>query len=237
MIIPDLGDNTDNLSAAVVYAQAGIYILPVKPGTKHPGSRVGDRWQDKSSRDTQQIIAWFAGTADGLAIDIGRSGLLAIDADHPEMHPDWLRTELIQSGAPYQQTRPNSAGRGHYLFLQPPGRRIGNGKGGLAGMGLDVRGAGGVIIVEPTVHPDGGEYKWITTGDIPELPECIAEKLADTEAAESASTDTEVIEFLRDTVGQDNPKLLTTWSQKYVTETTRLGSRHDAMVSILTAAL
>ena len=237
MIIPRISEDCDNLTAAALYADAGIYVLPVKPGTKHPGSRVGNRWQDKSSRDPDQIVAWFAGTSDGIAIDIGRSGLLVIDVDNPSLLPEWLWHTMIQSGAPYQQTRPNSSGRGHYVFLMPPGRRIGNGKGGLAGMGLDVRGAGGVIIAAPTVHPDGGEYKWLTPGEIPALPDDIAEKLSDTEQPESAATDDEVSEFIATTTGSDNPRLLSTWSRKFQSETARLDSRHDAMVSVLTAAL
>jgi hypothetical protein len=237
LIIPKIGDDCDNLTAAAIYANAGIYVLPVKPGTKHPGSRVGDRWQDKSTRDPEQLVAWFAGSGDGIAFDLGRSGLIALDVDKTNLVPEWLWHTMIQSGAPYQQTRPNSGGRGHYLFRMPEGRRIGNGKGGLAGMGLDVRGAGGVIIVQPTVHPDGGEYRWIVTGEVPELPDDIAEKLTDTEQPESAATDAEVYEFVAGATGVENTRLLSTWTRKFTAEVERLDSRHDAMVSILTAAL
>jgi hypothetical protein len=237
MIIPKLADGCDNLTAAALYANAGVYVLPVKPGTKNPGSRVGMRWQDKSSRDAEQIVAWFAGSSDGIAIDIGRSGLIVIDVDSPDRLPEWLWHNLIQSGAPYQQTRPNSSGRGHYVYLMPKGRRIGNGKGGLAGMGLDIRGAGGAIVVQPTVHPDGGEYKWLTSGEVPDLPQEIADKLTDTEQAESAATDSEVTEFIQSMQGNENPRLLSTWSNKFLSETARLDSRHDAMISVLTAAL
>lgn len=235
--IPKLSADSDNLAAAATYAASGLYVLPVKPGTKHPGSRVGMRWQDKSSRDPEQIVAWWAGTSDGIAIDIGRSGLIVIDVDRPDMLPEWLWRSMIQSGAPYQQTRPNSSGRGHYVFLMPKGRRIGNGKGELTGMGLDIRGAGGVIIVSPTVHPDGGEYKWLTSGEIPEMPDDIAGKLRDTTEHDSAASDTEVMAFIDSNVGKSNPRLLATWTAKFKTEAAKLNSRHDAMVSVLTAAL
>ncbi|PND54349.1 hypothetical protein CRM90_28465 [Mycobacterium sp. ENV421] len=161
--VPLLGDGVDGLSAALAYAAAGLYVLPVKAGTKNPGSVVGARWHDKSTRDPAMIAALWAGTDHGIAIDLGRSGLVVIDVDYPEMLPEWLRNELKSSGAPFQSTRPDVPGRGHYIFRQPAGRRIGCGKGGLAGMGLDVKGDGGVIIVEPTVHPEGGEYRWTRT--------------------------------------------------------------------------
>jgi hypothetical protein len=98
--IPELDADVDNLTAALAYADAGIYILPVKRGTKNPGSIVGRVWQDKSSRDIEVITAWFAGTDHGIAIDLGRSGLVVIDVDRPEMQPEWLQNVLSASGAP-----------------------------------------------------------------------------------------------------------------------------------------
>ena len=68
----------DVLTAAVSYAEAGWYVLPVDPVTKHPGSRVHDGWPQKSSRDPAQITAWFAGAPnDALALHCGRSGAVA----------------------------------------------------------------------------------------------------------------------------------------------------------------
>ena len=57
--IPDIGDD-DSLAAALAYAAAGWYILPVKAGTKDPGGIVGKGWPGKSSRDPKIITAWFA---------------------------------------------------------------------------------------------------------------------------------------------------------------------------------
>ncbi|MDZ7913641.1 MAG: hypothetical protein U5O16_17700 [Rhodococcus sp. (in: high G+C Gram-positive bacteria)] len=38
--------------AALAYAEAGWFILPVKPGTKHPGSVVGNGWPSLSLNRT-----------------------------------------------------------------------------------------------------------------------------------------------------------------------------------------
>lgn len=35
-------------------------MLPVKPGSKSPGSVVGESWDEKSSRDPNQIPAWWS---------------------------------------------------------------------------------------------------------------------------------------------------------------------------------
>lgn len=238
MIIPELPPDVDNLAAAIAYAAAGLYLLPVAPGTKNPGSRVGKVWQDKSSRDIEVITAWFAGSSDGIAIDIGRSGLIVLDVDHPEKLPPWLPELMNTHKAPFQQTRPSIPDRGHYIFAQPDGRRMGNGRGKLAGMGLDIRGAGGVIIVAPTPHPEpDGHYRWLITGDIPYLPFPLTEMLTDTPKAQSCATDVDVKHFIQDSNGSAQPSILANWTRKYRGHVARGDSRHDTMVSILTAAL
>ncbi len=76
--IPNLPDGVDNLTAALAYAAAGIYVVPVLRGTKNPGSILGKRWQTQSSRDPKQITAWFAGTDHDVALHCGRSGSVVL---------------------------------------------------------------------------------------------------------------------------------------------------------------
>lgn len=158
LAIPNIDDDTDALTAALAYAKAGWYVLPVLLGTKDPGSVVGKRWQDKSSREPRQITAWFAGTTNDIALHCGRSGAVVFDVDNPDRLPEVLRRHL--DTAPFQSTRPDVPGRGHYVFLQPPGRTIGNSLGRLGGGWGEVRGANGVIMAEPSHHAGGGRYRW-----------------------------------------------------------------------------
>ena len=153
--IPVLPDGVDMLTAALAYAACGWYVLPVKRGTKNPGTVVGDHWQDKSSRDPKQIAAWFAGTDHGIALHCGRSGAVVLDVDRPELIPaDWW---CHLDTAPFQSTRPDVVGRGHYVFGMPTGRSIGC---PVFGWG-EVRGLNGVIIAQPTTNPEGGQYRWV----------------------------------------------------------------------------
>ena len=148
-------DGVDILTAALAYAECGWYVLPIRKGTKHPGSVVGNDWQDQSSRDPDQIAAWFAGTDHELVLHCGRSGAVVLDVDRPELVPgDW---QQYLDTAPYQATR--SDGRGHYVFAMPPGRTIGN---PVFSWG-EVRGKNGVIKVFPSAHTDGGQYRWERT--------------------------------------------------------------------------
>jgi hypothetical protein len=156
--IPVITPDDMALDVALKYAQAGWYVLPVRRGMKNPGSVVGTGWHVKSSRDPKQISAWFAGTDHGVALHCGRSGAVVFDVDEPEALPEVLSRHL--SSAPFQSTRPDSAGRGHYVFAMPSGRTIGNSTGRLGGAWGEVRGLNGVIMAAPSVHPDGGLYEW-----------------------------------------------------------------------------
>ena len=117
--IPDIPPDASNLDAALLYAKAGFYVLPVRRGSKHPGSVVGTKWQDKSSRDPQQIAAWFAGTDHGIALHCGRSGVVGFDVDYPDKAPEVLRNPGF--GAVPVVTGPDIPGRGHYVFRTPSG--------------------------------------------------------------------------------------------------------------------
>jgi hypothetical protein len=157
--IPELTDDVDTLTAALAYAGGGWYVAPAKRATKDPGSILGKRWHHQTSRDADQIAAWFAGTDHDIALHCGRSGAIVFDVDAPDKVPPVLAKYLAT--APFQSTRPDVPGRGHYVFLQPPGRTIGNGGGGLGGAWGEVRGLNGVIIAAPSHHPEGGEYRWV----------------------------------------------------------------------------
>jgi RecA-family ATPase len=188
----------DTLTAALAYAKADWYVGWHRRGTKNPGSLMGGGWQHKTTRDPQVITAMLAGTDHGIFLHLGRSGAIAIDVDTMEelaACPVLVAAieAHIRSGHPVQSTGP---GRGHYVFTQPPGRMLGNGKGKLTGAWGEVRGRNGVIVVEPTLHPDGREYRWLATGTVPGLPAALAELLPDTADAADAATDAEVAAFL-----------------------------------------
>jgi Bifunctional DNA primase/polymerase, N-terminal/Protein of unknown function (DUF3987) len=195
--IPEIPSDTDALTAALAYAEHGWYILPARMDTKHPGSVVGKGWPAKSSRDPKQITAWFAGTDHGIALHCGRSGAVVLDVDEPAHAPDEV-VLIMESDGPYQSTRPDTPGRGHYLLLNSSDRRIGNSLGKLATEHKwgEVRGANGVIIAAPTKHPEGGQYRWIRTGVVPDIPDFMTQVLPESTTPEDTATDEQVKKFL-----------------------------------------
>jgi hypothetical protein len=197
--VPAITDDMSTLEAAYAYAKAGLYIGPSRRGTKDPGSVLGKNWQLKTSRDAQVITSWFAGTNHGLFIHAGRSGLWIADVDDPaRIHPK-LQQAIAELKPPYQATRTDQRGRGHYLFQCPPGRDFGNGLGQLANGWGEGRSRNGVIIVAPSEHEkdaEGGCYQWVRTGPVPVLPDYAADLLPDAMDASDAATDADVAAFL-----------------------------------------
>ncbi|MQY13773.1 hypothetical protein SRB5_39260 [Streptomyces sp. RB5] len=235
LYVPEISDEDDVMSAAFKYTAAGWYVLPVRRGSKHPGSVVKDRWQEKSSRDPEQIALWFAGTSHGLALHVGRSGAVAFDVDTPERLPELLADVLNGTGAPHQSSRP-IPGRGHYLFVQPPGRRLGNGTGKLGGKWGEIRGRNGVIIAAPSQHEDadaGARYAWQATGILPVLPDVVAELLDDTGDTNDAATDAEVEAFLDQHTEAARPFLLGAAVKRLNKAYADGDSRHQATVRVL----
>ena len=239
--VPDVTPDDDPLTAALAYAKAGWYIVPIKPGSKHPGSILGFGWNDKSSREPEVIVDWLAGTNNGIALHVGRSGALAFDVDTPDNLPQVLEQAIATHAPPVQTTRATGdPRRGHYLFTQPPGRTLGNGTGRLGGTWGEIRGLNGIIVVTPTVHEnhtDGGLYQWAQTGPVPALPPELADLLDDTTHAEDAATDTAVAAFLTAHTKTSRPELLNAWVATFEQKVRAGESRHDRMVSILTGAL
>ncbi|ORB29508.1 hypothetical protein BST38_14835 [Mycolicibacterium parafortuitum] len=182
------------LEAALAYTDAGWYVLPTDPREiKNPGSVVGGKWHEHSSRDPEQIRRWWtANPRYGIALHCGRSGAGVFDLDEDvNDKPAGMAATLwtaLQTGA-IQATRRLHCGkdaRAHYMFACQSDN-FGNSAGAFGRWG-EFRGKNGVIIAAPTPHPDAetkdGEYRPRKTGPLPPMPEVLRECLA--EAGETA---------------------------------------------------
>ncbi len=203
LALPDISGMTLS-EAALTFALGGWYVLPVRPGSKRPGTVVGDDWPAKSSRDPDQIRRWWGQNPNyGIALHVGRSGAVAFDLDIetlviiadaglPEV------AEALQSAGGINGTRPEGD-RGHYLFLVPEGQQFSNSAGEFGRFG-EVRGENGVIIVAPTPHPDaetkGGEYRQIRTGTLTPLPDVLRDCLSEAQDSVDPLFDDELEDFL-----------------------------------------
>jgi hypothetical protein len=87
------------------------------------------------------------------------SGIFVIDVD-PRHGGDQSFKKLTDELGQFPETMVAQTGGGgyHYVFQLPQGLEIKN-SAGLIAPGIDIRGFGGVIVVEPSVTQ--GAYKWL----------------------------------------------------------------------------
>lgn len=213
----------DLYRAALAYAENNLYILPVDSNrSKNPGSVVGKGWPHKSTVDPDLIDFYWGEDSPNvdappsIAIHTGRSQLVAFDLD-TDVLPDeltWLRSGL------YQASRSGASERGHYVFASA--QTFVSGKLCLADGAQvgEIRSGNSVILVQPSQHAkadEGGHYRWVTTGQIPSLPEVarfylrpLTAKAVGGDFASQSVTDERVTEFIAATAdAEDRPSALT----------------------------
>jgi hypothetical protein len=254
--IPEIPADADAYTAALALAGGGLYVLPIRQGTKHPGSILGKDWPSQSTISAADIhCLWREDWPKaGVGIHAGRSGLVVIDIDDPAALPDVLRSAIQDRRPPFQVTRELPLGldveialdvvalRGHALFRVPPGRILGNSLGKLGKGWGDIRGANGFIVTVPTRHeePDGdppGRYRWVRTGRVPELPETVACLLPDGGDHETVATDAQVKAFKNDhTVGSGKRAMamIENAVKRFTAEVAKGGGRHTEAVAVAT---
>lgn len=179
--LPDVS-GLSNPDAAEMYAKAGIHVVPVKPGTKHPGSYLGQGWPARATDDLETVREWWRRWPDaGIAMHVGGSGLAVIDVDVPENVPERLWTVLESAVFRRTTTDPDSK-RGHYFYRLKAGERFGCGLGRLkpprGKTWGEVKCYGGAVVLGPTIHPrEAGHYATAPGGTLSHLPAEIADGL------------------------------------------------------------
>lgn len=158
-------DQPNALLAALRYASIGLRVLPIRPKTKQP--MLVD-WPTRASTDPDTIRGWWARAPQaGVGLVMGRQPdgtiLVAVDIDAHNPHQPGADTirDLEETYGPLPDTWTAVTGGGgaHQVYRVP--RQVGNDAGRLLGPGVDIRGDGGQIVVEPTLHPDTGRaYCW-----------------------------------------------------------------------------
>src|SRR5271170_1682009 len=188
-----------HLETVLDYARRGWHMLPCHsaPGGKcscgksdchSPGkhSRI-DGWPDNATIDEKQIDAWVARWPNcSWAVPTGpKSGMLVLDVDGEAGRASLAVLE--EKYGPLPTTLTSTTGRGaHRWFRYPAGRTVRNSAGKL-GLGLDVRGDGGCVIVPPSIHANGTPYRWLAPNEsIADAPEWLLELIAERPAINRA---------------------------------------------------
>lgn len=238
LYVPQIEDDADVISAAIAYAKAGWYVLPLQAATKRPA--LGKGWPSHTSRDPKQIVEWFAGTDHALGLHVGRSGAIVFDVDDPDVLPEVLNAAFIDTAPPFQSSRVDVPRKGHYVYAQPAGRYLGNSRGELNTSAWgEVRGANGYIAVAPSAHAKaetGGRYEWMSGGPVPPLPRNIARMLPEFTGSNGAAS-TDSIQVFFDTFASSTRESNLVAITNGFAKTAAIGSRHEALVDHLAWAM
>lgn len=142
-------------NAALAYAKHGRLVFPCEPCGKKP---LTDHGLKDASTDVAKICEWWTHWPDAnIGHPTGVSVVLDIDGDEGEAALEVLEKEHGE----LPETLTALTGKGRHQYFSPNGSPIRNSTGKL-GPHLDIRGEGGYVILPPSVHTSGVEYKWVT---------------------------------------------------------------------------
>lgn len=162
-------------NAATWYAEHGWPVFPLKTQGKTPLTRNGFK---DATVDLEQIRAWWAatpqaniGTPTGLRFDVidvdGAAGLMSLATLRHDSCPDGCCDNQMCWGTPDEilglpiLAKSYTGGHGRHILIAPTGQ----GNGAKIMPGIDYRGAGGYIVLPPSLHESGNRYDWITPPD------------------------------------------------------------------------
>lgn len=177
------GDCQTNGDYAIAYRRLGWSVVPFcisADGRKMP--RI--KWKPFQTRlpTEQEIRTWWGQHPDDLiALVLGPiSGVLGVDSDSIEAQNVYLDQLGEFPIAPSVQSGSQKPGRFHQLFRHPS--LLTKAKATPWHPELEFRGAGGVLILCPSLHPSGKEYAWfkghsLEEVSLPEVPDKILESL------------------------------------------------------------
>lgn len=156
-----MAKNREILQAALQYAEKGWAVFPVSKD-KNPLTKNGFK---DATTDKEQITEWFNRfTGANIAVATGKvsGGLVVIDVDIDENKGKFgnesLDEWLDENSCCFSDTLTATTGRGgkHYYFQSSEvfGCKVG------ALKDVDIRGEGGYVVVPPSIHKNGMQYKW-----------------------------------------------------------------------------
>jgi len=138
--------------AAIRYAEQEWAVFPCKQGQKVPATRHGCK---DATTDLDQVRAWWDADEHNIGVATGKpSGIWVLDVDGTEGLDALLE---LGHGVPGTLTAYTPSGGMHLIFADPGG--VGNTASSIA-RNVDSRGDGGYIVVAPSIHPNGGRYRW-----------------------------------------------------------------------------
>jgi ribosomal protein S25 len=148
------------LEYAIKYMQLGWSVIPLKPKDKRSMVKWKNRQTDRATED--EIRGWWKKYPNAnIGIVTGEiSGIDVIDFDGSGARA--MLEEKLGKKLP-KSLRSKTGGGGEHLFLKHNEKArncvkvLSDGNGN----SIDVRANGGIIVLPPSIHPNGNPYEWI----------------------------------------------------------------------------
>lgn len=185
------------LEEAISYAEHGYPVFPtfgildgrcscgyekcIKDAGKHP--RV-NAWGERASTDIEQIAKWWTKWPESnIGLPTGeRSGVLVLDVDRKNGKDGTLWLDAMRPDIPDGPSAVTPNGGVHLFFKYPAGSGITISSDKVS-RGVDVRGDGGYVVVDPSVGLNGVGYLWeddLREFEPPAAPDWLVEKICST---------------------------------------------------------
>lgn len=177
-LIEDFEDRV--LAAAVMYAEEGFYVIPIRPNEKAIPQKSTGLHYGSASCNKKTVETWFTGKYKGWNIGIccgAEDGIFVLDVDNGKDKNgfDALK-EMVKDHGEIKTLKQNTPSGGeHYIFQWFERGRSSTSK---IAKGIDTRGgkgANGSHIVAWPSSIDGKTYEWSDGGRVMEAPEWVEE--------------------------------------------------------------
>jgi hypothetical protein len=156
--------NQDTTSSLVPHVKTaisrGFHVFPLAPKDKLPLPGTHGFKDSKPPSDPAALAPWHQEPSFNIGIDLGASDLCVLDFDDPSGIPVWvdeIRTYKVKTARGvhfyFGGARPTTG-----LFVE--GTKVG-----------DIKSAGGYVLAEGSVHPDGPVYTVVDDSAIIPLPD------------------------------------------------------------------
>ena len=147
----------ENRQAAWEYHDLGWSVIPIRPpepGNPQSGKLPKRKWNEQTKpRLSQAELGQLSEADDNLGLVCGRiSGIVVVDADSEEA-VRWVRENLAVTPLICR------TGSGEHHYYKYPGIEI-RPRAKLKGMPLDLRGDDSYVILPPSRHWTGKDYRW-----------------------------------------------------------------------------
>lgn len=166
----------NSIRTALEFAERGWAVFPLAPRSKVP-LLAEVNWQDTSTLDPDQIATWGKEYPEcNFGVDLGKAMLTVVDIDNSgtkkgtQNFNDYLDDQLEDLQATFTVSTPTG---GYHHYYSTPTRNYKLVKD------VDIKSAGGYVVIPGSIHPDGGQYEVITPGECEAIPLWLFESIGE----------------------------------------------------------